>query len=335
MRGDRRALAAAARPADADRIGQEDQPRGRRRRGLVLATASAPSSSPRFKRAPSTTWTRRSSAWRRPKCRCRTPRCMEQAALPKAQNLIEAIKATLDASGYRARTLPLMAEVTMPRLSDTMEEGTIASWLKKPGEQITQGRSDRPDRDRQSDDGPDGVRGGHAAGDPGARRHDGRHRPARSAHRQRRPPPAAEATAAPAPKADRRPADAHAAPSAKADAAPAEAAPPRAAEAARRRPKAEPRRAGAQSAPRRRRPPTRTRARMAKRAPRRWRATSPPSTASISPRISGSGPQGRVIRADVEAALERHSQPPAASSRSAAAGPAAAPQAEAAAHRRR
>jgi pyruvate dehydrogenase E2 component (dihydrolipoamide acetyltransferase) len=32
-----------------------------------------------------------------------------------------------------------MAEVTMPRLSDTMEEGTIASWLKKPGEQISKG----------------------------------------------------------------------------------------------------------------------------------------------------------------------------------------------------
>src|ERR1700716_1777656 len=32
-----------------------------------------------------------------------------------------------------------MADVTMPRLSDTMEEGTIASWLKKPGEQVSRG----------------------------------------------------------------------------------------------------------------------------------------------------------------------------------------------------
>ena len=32
-----------------------------------------------------------------------------------------------------------MADVTMPRLSDTMEEGTIASWLKKPGDQVTKG----------------------------------------------------------------------------------------------------------------------------------------------------------------------------------------------------
>jgi pyruvate dehydrogenase E2 component (dihydrolipoamide acetyltransferase) len=32
-----------------------------------------------------------------------------------------------------------MADVSMPRLSDTMEEGTIASWLKKPGEQVNRG----------------------------------------------------------------------------------------------------------------------------------------------------------------------------------------------------
>jgi pyruvate dehydrogenase E2 component (dihydrolipoamide acetyltransferase) len=32
-----------------------------------------------------------------------------------------------------------MADVTMPRLSDTMEEGTIAAWLKKPGEQVSKG----------------------------------------------------------------------------------------------------------------------------------------------------------------------------------------------------
>jgi pyruvate dehydrogenase E2 component (dihydrolipoamide acetyltransferase) len=32
-----------------------------------------------------------------------------------------------------------MAEVTMPRLSDTMEEGTIASWLKQPGDQVKKG----------------------------------------------------------------------------------------------------------------------------------------------------------------------------------------------------
>ncbi len=32
-----------------------------------------------------------------------------------------------------------MSEVNMPRLSDTMQEGTIARWLKKPGDQINKG----------------------------------------------------------------------------------------------------------------------------------------------------------------------------------------------------
>ncbi len=32
-----------------------------------------------------------------------------------------------------------MSEVNMPRLSDTMQEGTIARWLKKPGDQIKKG----------------------------------------------------------------------------------------------------------------------------------------------------------------------------------------------------
>ena len=32
-----------------------------------------------------------------------------------------------------------MAEVNMPRLSDTMEEGTIGRWLKQPGDQVAKG----------------------------------------------------------------------------------------------------------------------------------------------------------------------------------------------------
>ena len=32
-----------------------------------------------------------------------------------------------------------MSEVNMPRLSDTMEEGTIARWLKKAGDEIKKG----------------------------------------------------------------------------------------------------------------------------------------------------------------------------------------------------
>ena len=32
-----------------------------------------------------------------------------------------------------------MAEIRMPRLSDTMEEGTIARWLKQPGDSVARG----------------------------------------------------------------------------------------------------------------------------------------------------------------------------------------------------
>ncbi|HJT55603.1 MAG TPA: biotin/lipoyl-containing protein, partial [Ktedonobacteraceae bacterium] len=32
-----------------------------------------------------------------------------------------------------------MPEITMPRLSDTMQEGTIARWLKKPGDTVSKG----------------------------------------------------------------------------------------------------------------------------------------------------------------------------------------------------
>ncbi|HCP73910.1 MAG TPA: 2-oxo acid dehydrogenase subunit E2, partial [Ktedonobacter sp.] len=32
-----------------------------------------------------------------------------------------------------------MSEVNMPRLSDTMQEGTIAHWLKKLGDEIKKG----------------------------------------------------------------------------------------------------------------------------------------------------------------------------------------------------
>ncbi|MGW4355329.1 biotin/lipoyl-containing protein, partial [Nocardia sp. NPDC004582] len=32
-----------------------------------------------------------------------------------------------------------MSEVTMPRLSDTMEEGVVAAWLKQVGDQVKAG----------------------------------------------------------------------------------------------------------------------------------------------------------------------------------------------------
>ncbi len=32
-----------------------------------------------------------------------------------------------------------MPEINMPRLSDTMQEGTITRWLKKPGDEVKKG----------------------------------------------------------------------------------------------------------------------------------------------------------------------------------------------------
>ncbi len=47
--------------------------------------------------------------------------------------------------------------ITMPALSPTMEEGKLAKWHVKEGDNGLLGRRDRRDRDRQ---GHDGSRGG-------------------------------------------------------------------------------------------------------------------------------------------------------------------------------
>ncbi len=36
-----------------------------------------------------------------------------------------------------------MPDVAMPRLSDSMEEGTILRWLKQEGDEVSRGESDR------------------------------------------------------------------------------------------------------------------------------------------------------------------------------------------------
>jgi len=49
-------------------------------------------------------------------------------------------EAVVEAEASEAIVLPSDVEViTMPRLSDTMEEGTVASWLKKVGETVAEG----------------------------------------------------------------------------------------------------------------------------------------------------------------------------------------------------
>ena len=58
----------------------------------------------------------------------------------------------------------LMAvEIVMPRLSDTMERGTVARWLKKEGDTVAEGDVAGRDRDRQGDDGARDLRRRRAA----------------------------------------------------------------------------------------------------------------------------------------------------------------------------
>ena len=57
---------------------------------------------------------------------------LEQAAIPHAEHVVRAALAALEGSA-------LMADVVMPRLSDSMEEGTILQWLKKVGDEVAVG----------------------------------------------------------------------------------------------------------------------------------------------------------------------------------------------------
>ena len=57
---------------------------------------------------------------------------LEQAAIPHEEHVVE--RGAGDAGGG-----DLMAEIVMPRLSDSMEEGTILTWLKQVGDEIAVG----------------------------------------------------------------------------------------------------------------------------------------------------------------------------------------------------
>ncbi len=57
---------------------------------------------------------------------------LEQAAIPHEEHVVKAC-----ACG--AGGVTLMADVVMPRLSDSMEEGTILQWLKQVGDEVAVG----------------------------------------------------------------------------------------------------------------------------------------------------------------------------------------------------
>src|SRR6476469_8451468 len=104
-------------------------------------TASAPSWPPASTGSASTTSTPRSSAWAAPRCRCPTPsrwswrRCRSKARSrpPRAGCWPRA------GSHEPRREGSLSEELVMPRLSDTMEQGTIGRWLVKEGDSFSEG----------------------------------------------------------------------------------------------------------------------------------------------------------------------------------------------------
>jgi pyruvate dehydrogenase E2 component (dihydrolipoamide acetyltransferase) len=199
-----------------------------------------------------------------------------------------------------------MAEVTMPRLSDTMEEGTIATWLKKPGEQVRKGdvlaqiETDKATMDLTSFEAgtlqeilaPEGAT--VAIGKPVARIGSG----AAAAPS----PPAAQETDSVAPKTPE----------------------------ARQNVAETPEPTGAQPSASSAAPPAPSGDANGKvRASPMARHLASEHGLDLS-RVAGSGPQGRVVRADVEAALTAKPEPSAKPAPSAKAAPAAEPQAAAA-----
>src|SRR5205814_9678833 len=81
---------------------------------------------------------RRSAAWRRPRCRCPTPSRSSWRRCPTPTTCSRRSTRRSRPSTSAGRRPP-MPEVTMPRLSDTMQEGTLARWLKQPGEKVEKG----------------------------------------------------------------------------------------------------------------------------------------------------------------------------------------------------
>ena len=93
---------------------------------------------------------------------------LEQSAIPHAEHIVSAALAT-------TRGGDLMAEeIVMPRLSDSMEEGTVLNWMKSVGDEVALGEelveieTDKANMVFEADDGRDADRdrrrgGRHAA----------------------------------------------------------------------------------------------------------------------------------------------------------------------------
>ena len=184
--------------------------------------------------------------------------------------------------------------ILMPALSPTMEKGNLAKWLKKEGDKVKSGdviaeiETDKATMEVEAvDEGtigkilvPEGAQDIAVNAPIAVLLEEGEDKSAIKDAAPAAPKPAAakpEAAAAPA---------AAKAPEAKAAPAPAKA-PERACRRLSRRP--------------RRRPLRRPTAAAAS-SPRRLPAGSPRRAASTSAQVQGSGPHGRVVKADIEAA---------------------------------
>ena len=129
-RGRRPALAAPARHRDRRRVGFQDEPRGVRRGGLADLRRQRRARGPHPARL-----------LRRSRCAGRARRHRGgAAALREGARDRRAAQRGADRGG-RARDARAsrMTDVIMPRLSDSMEEGTILKWLKSSGEEVKLG----------------------------------------------------------------------------------------------------------------------------------------------------------------------------------------------------
>ena len=292
--GDRPAHAAPARPRHDPRVGAQDQPLRGGRGGLAAR---------RRRRQP-----RRAGAG----AGLRLPRRADPARhrRRRADAVLEGARAGRDAArgargegcagDVQGRLRHRMAvDVTMPRLSDSMEEGTVLRWLKSVGDEVKRGdelveiETDKANMTYEATD--EGV----AARD---RRRGGRHASDRRADRADRRAGRSEPSNGEPPKREQP----------KQDGSSREPE-PRAAAAGRSR--------NARSARRRHRPADgdgRVKASpVARRMARELNVELEP--------LQGSGPGGRIVKADVEAAAGGARRAAPRARRGARAGPSAAP----------
>src|SRR5438067_8750292 len=93
---------------------------------------ASPPSLPRVCRsAASTTSTRQSAVWAARRCRCRTACRWRKPRSPRARTSKGSCASPWDGSR--------MPDINMPKLSDTMEEGTVVEWKKKSGDPVKTG----------------------------------------------------------------------------------------------------------------------------------------------------------------------------------------------------